>query len=364
MIVIIALLFVGVALLSDILLILFWLFNFKSDKSELNYLPTIDILVAARDEEDTIARCIESLIALDYPKEKVHIWIGDDDSRDNTWDIISRFQAKYSNVKGVKISDHVIEGNGKANVLAQLAHFGKGEWMFVTDADIAVPKEWAIALVSVAISKDLALVTGTSLVEGESFLARFQRVEWLYATSMLKVVSDLGIQATTMGNNMAVRREVYEELGGYENIPFSVTEDLELFKQVKKKYATQNLFNAEVLNKSVPQTSFISLLIQRKRWMRGAFQLPLSMLMILVVQAVVFPAVIALIVLNPLLGSALWVVKWLAKYIFLHLAAKKLGEKLSIFDSFVMDWVSIIFSISSLIYYFWPGKISWKGRKY
>ena len=359
-----ALVLVGIALISDILLVLLWLVNFKSDMSDPEYFPEVDILVAARNEEENIGRCLNSLISLDYPVEKVNIWVGDDGSSDKTWKLIRQFQEKYPNVHGYKINEHIVKGNGKANVLAQLAHYGKAEWMFMTDADIAVPKQWVKAMLGAAQAHDLALVTGTSLVEGVSFLARFQLVEWLYATSMLKVVSDLGVQATTMGNNMAIKREAYEEVGGYENIPFSVTEDLELFKQVKKRYATRNLFASEVLNKSVPQTSVKSLYVQRKRWMKGAFQLPFSMLVILVVQAMYFPAVITLFFLSPVLGIVFWFLKWFTKYSFLTLAARKLTEKLSIFDSFVMDLASVIFSITSLVYYFWPGKISWKGRKY
>ncbi|MCB0497494.1 MAG: glycosyltransferase [Cyclobacteriaceae bacterium] len=364
MIEILCLVLVGIALLSDVLLLIFWLTNFKEDTDELNELPEIDILVAARNEEANIGRCLDSLIALDYPKNKTNIWVGDDDSTDRTWSIIERYQKEYAQVHGVQIKERVTKGNGKANVLAQLARLGAAEWLFVTDADIAVPKQWAKSMLGAAIANNLALVTGTSLVEGPNFISRFQCIEWLYATSMLKVVSDLGIQATTMGNNMAIRRVVYDEVGGYENIPFSVTEDLELFRQVKKRHETRNLFSANVLNMSSAQTSFSELIVQRKRWMRGAFQLPFPMLLILIVQAVFFPAAIALLIVNPVVGGIAWLTKWLTKYGFQRSAARKLRIKLSVVDSFIMDWVSVIFSMASLMYYLWPGKIKWKGRTY
>jgi len=98
--------------------------------------------------------------------------------------------------------------------------------------------------------------------------------------------------------------------------------------------------------------------------MRGAFELPVLMLSMLVIQASFFPIILILIILNPMLGFVLLVVKWLVKYIFLSGAARKLKEKLSIFDSFVMELFSMLFSLASLIYYFWPGKIFWKGRTY
>ena len=47
-------------------------------------LPVLDILVAARDEENVIARLVERLISLDYPTNKLNIYIIDDGSSDKT----------------------------------------------------------------------------------------------------------------------------------------------------------------------------------------------------------------------------------------------------------------------------------------
>ena len=364
MIELLAIIGVVVALITELLLAFIWLLKFKNHENELHEYPFVDILVAARNEEANIAACIDSLVAIDYPKEKLKIWVGDDASTDNTWSIIKEYTLTYPFINGVQISEQTIKGNGKANVLAQLAQMSHGEWLFSTDADIKVPKQWIKAMLGAASTQEVGLITGTSLVEGTTWLAQFQRFEWLYATSMLKVVSDLGVPASTMGNNMAIKRSVYEEVGGYETIPFSVTEDLELFKQVKNKYATLHLFSKNVLNKSAAQQSLIELLKQRKRWMRGAFELPILLLSLLVIQASFFPFSIILIVLNPMLGIVLWVVKWFAKYIFLYQTARKLKEKLSIFNSFVLELFSVLFSLASLLYYFWPSKIHWKGRTY
>ena len=47
-------------------------------------LPVLDILVAARDEENVIARLVERLFSLDYPTNKLNIYIIDDGSSDKT----------------------------------------------------------------------------------------------------------------------------------------------------------------------------------------------------------------------------------------------------------------------------------------
>lgn len=360
----IAFIIIGIAFLTEIVLVIVWLLNFKSYDSELEEYPSVDILIAARDEEHNLNACLEAIVNLDYPIENINVWIGDDDSSDGTWKIIQRFQAKFTHFNGVQITEQITKGNGKANVLAQLAGKSQGEWIFITDADITVPKQWIKSMLCGGISSKADLITGTSLVEGQSWLAKIQRLDWLYATSMLKLISDIGVPVSTMGNNMAIKRTVYNKVGGFEGLPFSVTEDLELFKAVQKKHTTVNLWSEGVLNKSTPQSSVIDLLVQRKRWMRGAFELPYQLLAILVIQAVYFFAIIVLLFLNPIVGMVFWVGKWLIKYVFQVVTSKKIKENISIFDSFVAEVFSMVFSMASLLHYFWPGKIYWKGRAY
>ncbi|VAW29169.1 polysaccharide-forming b-glycosyltransferase-related protein, glycosyltransferase family 2 protein [hydrothermal vent metagenome] len=364
MIELIAILIIGIAVSKELLLIILWLTNFKIHNIEPKNYPMADILIAARNEEANIATCLDSLLALDYPKEKLTIWVGDDASKDNTWGIIEKYSAVHSNIKGVQITTNITKGNGKANVLAQLAQKSNSNWIFITDADIRVPRQWLQAMLAAAKTEQAALVTGTSLVIGDAWLAKFQRLDWLYATAMLKIVSDLGIPVTTMGNNMAISRKVYNEVGGFESLPFSVTEDLELFKAVKNKHKTINLWSPKVLNKSAPQPTLLELLKQRKRWMRGAFELPFQLLGLLILEAVYLPTIIILIAINPIMGILFWVLKWLLKYTFEVICAKKIDEKVSLFDSFVSEWYSVLFSLASVLYYLWPGKVYWKGRKY
>jgi cellulose synthase/poly-beta-1,6-N-acetylglucosamine synthase-like glycosyltransferase len=353
-----------IALFTELLLIVLWQTKFIAYESTIREYPTADILIAARNEENNIANCLASIGELAYPQDKIKVWIGDDGSTDDTWKIIKKFQLRFSHFNGIQIEEELIAGNGKANVLAQLAKKGNNEWLFITDADITVPKNWVKKMLEGGYTANADLITGTSLVEGSALLAKIQRLDWLYATSMLKLISDLGVPVSTMGNNMAVKRNVYFKVGGFEGLPFSITEDLELFKAVKKNHTTVNLCSAGVLNKSAPQESMFDLFIQRKRWMRGAFELPYQLLSILIIQAAYFPAILILIFFNPIVGLSLWGSKWVVKFVFQVVTAKKLRENVSIFDSFATEIFSMVFSMVSLVHYLWPGKIYWKGRAY
>jgi cellulose synthase/poly-beta-1,6-N-acetylglucosamine synthase-like glycosyltransferase len=354
---------VALLVIVDILLILLWLFNFKTDNKTVSDEPLVSIFVAARNEENNIADCLKSLLNIDYPAGKLEILIGDDASTDGTAEIVQAFAAKNKHIHLFKIDRQITRGNGKANVLAHLAHEARGDYFLVTDADIVVPQRWVKAMLS-GLGNDVGLVTGTSIVSGNNNLAKIQRIDWLHATGMLKVVSDIQVPVTTMGNNMLVTRKAYEAVGGYEAMPFSVTEDLELFNHVKKKFKTVNLFNPDVLNRSKPQDSIGALLQQRKRWMRGAFELPVLMILILLLQSSFILFFLVLLVFNPVIAFAALMVKFLLRFLFVSLVGTKLEEKVDIISSFVFELFNIVFSFVSVLYYFLSGPIVWKERKY
>ena len=71
----------------------------------------LDILVAARDEENVIARLVERLFSLDYPINKLNIYIIDDGSTDKTPLILDRLSRQYDKLKVISRSPNA--GGGK-----------------------------------------------------------------------------------------------------------------------------------------------------------------------------------------------------------------------------------------------------------
>ena len=63
----------------------------KFPKVEENDLPDVSVIVAARNEEENILRCLKSLDKLEYPEDKLQIILVDDRSNDNTGNIIDNF---------------------------------------------------------------------------------------------------------------------------------------------------------------------------------------------------------------------------------------------------------------------------------
>ena len=334
-------------------------------KDELNAKedePLVSILIAARNEEENIIDCLKSIKKLSYGNYEV--WIGNDKSEDSTQSLIENFIKDKPNFNLLNIENNLGEAKGKSNVLAQLAHKAKGDYFFITDADIAVPENWIQNMLS-AFKKNTGIVSGFTVTEAKGFLAKMQRIDWAYAMGMVKVVSDLGRPIVGIGNNMAVSREAYFSTGGYENLHFSVVEDYQLFTEITKNgYGFKNLLNTEICATSQPINDFPTLLKQRKRWMFGAFQLPFQVLIILVLQGLYYSLAVALLFINPLQAANLIVFKMFVQAIFIKSVFNKISQKVSFFSLVLFELYQLVLSTVSLINYFMPNKIEWKGRKY
>ena len=362
MIPLVFLLFIPV--LVDVALLVKWAFQRKKITRKLAIRPKVSILVAARNEEANIAQCIESLVALNYPLSLVEVLIGDDGSEDETYAIANSFVSNHPNLKVYKITETLPNQKGKANVLAQLAAKAEGKFLFFTDADICVPPDWIEGMLD-GFAPQVGLVSGVTVISGNSFWARCQRIDWLFALGMVKVVNDFGYSVTAVGNNMAVSREAYDAVGGYAAIPFSVTEDFELLKQIKKKgFKGNHLFQHNTLAWSAPEPHLRRLLHQRKRWMKGAFELPWPIVSALAVQALFFPCLIIALFVNPVLGIFAFVTKMLVQSLFITYAMSRIGHKEKPVMLLFYEFYSAALSLALLVFYILPIKMVWKGRKY
>lgn len=64
-----------------------------------NNLPFVSIIIACRNEEKFISGCLDSIIANDYPKEKLEVLVVDGMSEDRTREILKKYQKRYSFIK-------------------------------------------------------------------------------------------------------------------------------------------------------------------------------------------------------------------------------------------------------------------------
>lgn len=358
----------SILLLPSILcgvLFLLLIFSYKKELPKVldnSKQPLVSIFVAARNEEKTIVRCLEALSQLSY--SNLEVFIGNDHSEDKTKELIQAFIKDKPQFTFVDVIETLPNIKGKSNVLAQLAQLAKGEFYFVTDADTKVPKHWVEGMLG-AFKPETGIVTGITTLSPRSLFHKLQQIDWLYALHLVKVVSDLNLPVTSMGNNMAIRKEAYEQTGGYEKLPFSITEDFQLFKEVlKDKWEFVNLFNKDVLAESLPIADVGTLLHQRKRWMVGVFQLPWYFLVVLMIQALFYPLILFAGYMLPELALFVLLFKYVIQIGFIARAYHRIGRKVNVLALLLFEFYSAILSLSLLLFYVLPIQVNWKGRKY
>lgn len=327
-------------------------------------LPFISILIAARNEERNILYCLTSLCGLNYPKDKYEILVGNDGSEDHTEHFVRDFIKEKSSFALYNITEEVGLAKGKANVLAQLARKAKGEYLLITDADTEVQPDWPRTLVSQA-DNHTAIVSGVTVVRSGGLIDDMQQTDWLYFMALLQGFAYMGRSTTAVGNNMLISKRAYDETGGYENIPFSVTEDYKLFERVRELgWKTKNVALAECVNLSRGLGDITKVVRQRKRWLSGGRQLPRFWWFVFVVFGLFWPALVVIAYHNATLALELLVIKVVLQWFYIIVFSLRLRLTAVSFRIPEYEVYSLFITLASAFAFFTRKPVNWKGRKY
>src|SRR3989338_7340450 len=238
---------------------------YKSPKIYKNdYLPKVSIVISAYNEEKKIADSIESLKAVDYPKELYEVIIVNDGSKDKTKDVV----LKHADGKNIIFIDN-IENKGKAACLNQGIKMAKGDYVACMDADSMVSKD--ILRKTIPYFKDRktgAVTVSVEVKNANNFLQRIIQLEYLLGLSLfLRVFSSFNCVNVTPGPFSIYRKSMLERIHGFDEN--SITEDLEIAYRIHKSgYKIANCMDTHV--KTITPHSVKMLYRQRRRWYSGA----------------------------------------------------------------------------------------------
>ncbi len=342
-------------------------FIFKNHSAGIGELPKVAVLVSARNEETHLPALLASLEKLEYPSNLIEFFIADDQSKDRTAEILSLWAIKGENrfMLNTEVLDNSDQlENGKARALAMLEKETNAEILFFTDADCVVPPSWIQEGVK-CMSSEVGLMNGITQVSSGDLFSKMQEIDWWHTLGMVKIVSDLNLPATGLGNNMVIRKTALEAVGGFAGVLHSLTEDLEILKKIRAAgYSCIHQVSPEILVKTKAEASWGDLLEQRKRWMSGVITLPLFWLVLLSLQILFYPAVILILILNPLLGIGIWLVKIFLQALFIKCIAHKVKQTVRWESLLIFDFYHFLSTSHTILYYFWPSRIKWKSRSY
>ena len=361
----------SVSLLIYLLLhIIFFIGFLRSNSLKKNNKSTntkVTVIVAARNEENIISACIASLKRLNYDTNLLEVILVNDKSTDSTKSIMINEIKDCSFIKVIDSDDTETKNlKGKANAIDSAIKIAKGDIILMTDADCTVPPDW-VKETAGYYSENVNMVCGfTKINHTNSFFAKLQALDWIYLQSLASCSSGIGSILSCIGNNLSFTKNVYNEIGGYEKINFSVTEDLAIMRRINSdsKYNVIYPVNPACTVITEECKTVKELYNQKKRWFKGGLGINF---------------------LGWILGFELYAVNlifvfgflFLNTYIYLFLVSLKIISELIIMMpvyyrlNFKNLWIffplfQIYFSIYGLLLPFTfllNSKINWKERK-
>ncbi len=235
--------------------------KFDKWKKKTKWEPKISVIIPAYNEEDNIAKCIESVLNADYPKNKLEIIVVDDGSTDKTYEIALKYK-KF----GVKVFRKQNEGTAAATKNYGIKRT-TGEIIATLDADSYISKDAIKKLLPLFEDKSVAAVTSAIKVSRKkNVLQKVQEVEYLLTLFSRRLLSFIDAVFVTPGPFSLFRASVFKQIGYFDEK--SILEDQEIALRIQKhNLKIRSSMDAEVFT-DVPET-FRSLLKQRIRWHRG-----------------------------------------------------------------------------------------------
>ncbi len=298
--------------------------------------PFVSVLVAARNEERHLSECLRALVSQTYPSDKVEIIVIDDRSMDGTASIVEEFAFQKSSIRLVRIAEKPDGVSGKKYALQRGIEQSRGEILMFTDADCSVRPTWVESVVRY-FSNDVGLVIGFSSVSARSTFERFQQADFLALMAAACGAANLGHPLAASGQNLAYRRQAYDDAGGFAGILHRISgDDVLMLHRIRRTGRWRIVFasDARAFAATRPAGSWRELIAQRSRWASNAdMMLRMSVPFFLYLSCVYLFNLLLVVglvagIMNPLAGLAAifgWVNKAVIDGIVLATARRTFG---------------------------------------
>lgn len=229
---------------------------------KLTKYPSVTIMVPCWNEEKTIYKTVRSLLALDYPKDKVTIFLIDDGSTDGTHNAIK----KFSNYPNIKIFRK--ENGGKYTALNLGLMHVESPFVGCLDADSFADKYSLIRIMSYFEKDESIMAVSPSIMayDSKNIIQKAQKVEYYMSVFMKKMLGFMGAIHVTPGPLTIFRKKVFNDLGPYHHA--HNTEDMEIAYRMQKNHYKIEQCNDAYVYTNTP-TTVKKLYRQRSRWIYG-----------------------------------------------------------------------------------------------
>jgi cellulose synthase/poly-beta-1,6-N-acetylglucosamine synthase-like glycosyltransferase len=269
--------------------------------STLNLQPStsLSVIIPARNEEQNIENCLQSILQNNYPTHLLEIIVVDDHSEDDTANIVKKYEQQ--NVKLISLKDFVTDkiNSYKKKAIEVAIAQATGTLIITTDADCIVPTTWLQTIATFYEEKKPAFIAAPVLIEtnysseahtnkenskgsdlshpsprsGEGTGVRevrlFQSMDFMTLQGITAAVVHKKQMTMCNGANMAYERAAFYEVGGFAGIDnIASGDDMLLMHKIYKRYPDRVLFlkSNNAIVKTAPVNTIKQFFNQRIRW--------------------------------------------------------------------------------------------------
>jgi len=328
----------------------------------------VSVIIAARNEEDKIAKTINDVLAQTYPRYLFELIIIDDHSTDRTAEIVK----SYESIKLIQLDEQKVLNSYKKMAIQTAIGQAKGDLIITTDADCRMGTEWLATIVNYYEATGCKMISSpVAYFEEKSFFEQAQALEFAYL---------IGLGASTIGNknpstcngaNLAYEKKAFFEVGGFKGIDDLASGDDELLlHKMAAIYGDKIGFlkNTDAVVYTHAKETLGEFIQQRKRWASKSTRYKEKSVIILGVSVWMFNLSIIINAILSIFFSAT------LSFLLFQLIAKLLLEliflnnMMAFFKRKALLWWLPILNAFHIIYIVYigivgnSGKYNWKGR--
>jgi cellulose synthase/poly-beta-1,6-N-acetylglucosamine synthase-like glycosyltransferase len=228
----------------------------------------VSVIVPCYNAANNIGSTIESLLNLDYPREMIEIIVVDDKSKDNSVEIIKKYEKKYLNVRLIVNSRNSGGAAEPTNIGIKAARY---DFIAVTDDDSYPEPDALIKMVGVLLSdKKIGGVTCSVLAKhSKTFMQKLQEIEYTVIAWNRKILDFIDAVYVTPGPFALYRKKVLIDIGLFD--VNNMTQDIEIvWRMISHGYVARMCLAAKVYSDTPKK--FRHWWRQRIRWNIGGTQ--------------------------------------------------------------------------------------------
>ena len=383
-----------ILLLLYVLLILYYwkswvsIPGFKPQTANHKPQTKITVIIPARNEEEHIASCLDSICSQSYPKKMFEVLVVDDHSNDSTAAIVNSYADK--NVKLISLKDFIPAGeinSYKKKAIEIAITQSSGELIVTTDADCFAKENWLQTIAAFYEEYDPAFIAAPVAIDcSNKFIELFQALDFMTLQGITGASVYKKIHSMCNGANLAYTKKAFTEVGGFAGIDnIASGDDMLLMHKIYKLHPHKVMFvkSREAIVQTAPVNSVRDFLNQRIRWASKAdkyddkrifavlllvylvnvllLTLPFAAILIKTAFSIsLYPFTIVFTILE--LWAFLLIIKTIAELIFLMPVSKFFGKRSMLWLFPLMQPFHILYTvIAGCLGKF--GSYNWKERK-